>query len=112
MPELPLIPSHLGILQDFAVIVNSADTGYEKPHPEAFKQMIEALREPQFVWTIGDSYESDIAGAQAMGIPGIPVRTYDPRAERCCDDLRGVIALVQEAPRCSLQCRRSAGDEA
>jgi len=112
VPELRLILSHLGILEDFAVIVNSADTGYEKPHPEAFKQMIEALRGPESVWMIGDSYESDIAGAQAMGISGILVRTYDPRAERSCDGLPGVIALLQEAARCSRQCRGSAGDEA
>jgi putative hydrolase of the HAD superfamily len=96
VPELPLILSHLGILGSFAAVVNSADTGYEKPHPEAFSQVLQVLREPQDIWMIGDSYETDIAGAQAMGIPGILVRKNHPQAAHCCSDLLGVIAVLQQ----------------
>jgi putative hydrolase of the HAD superfamily len=95
VPELPLILSHLGLLDEFAAVVNSADTGYEKPYPEAFKRLLAALSEPDAVWMIGDDYEADIAGAQAMGIPGILVRNTHPRAEHCCHDLPGVIALLR-----------------
>lgn len=95
VPELPMFLSHLSILDEFAAVVNSADTGYEKPHPEAFKQALRELREPDVVWMIGDSYEADIAGAEDVGIPGILVRKADPKAERCCDDLAGVIALLR-----------------
>ena len=100
VPELPLILSHLGILDSFGVIVNSADTGYEKPHPEAFKQVLAALREPEDIWMIGDGYEADIAGARAMGIPGILVRKTHPQAEHCCDDLLGVIGLLPGIETC------------
>jgi putative hydrolase of the HAD superfamily len=99
VPELPLILSHLGILGTFAAVVNSADTGYEKPHPEAFKQALAVLREPEAVWMIGDSYDADIAGAWAMGIPGILVRKSHPQAERCCEDLVGVIGILSRVDR-------------
>jgi putative hydrolase of the HAD superfamily len=95
VPELPVILSHLGILDEFAVVGNSADTGYEKPNPEAFRGVLNALGEARPVWMIGDSYESDIAGAEAMGIPGILVRRDDPRAERRCEDVAGVVALLE-----------------
>jgi putative hydrolase of the HAD superfamily len=94
IPELPMILSHLGIRDDFAVVANSADTGYEKPHPEAFKRILQALREFRSVWMIGDAYEADIAGARAMGIPGILVRNTNPEAEHCCNDLLGVIGII------------------
>jgi len=97
VPELPLILSHLGILDEFAVVANSADTGYEKPHPEAFKRVLNGLTGPGAVWMIGDGYEADIAGARAMGIPGILVRKTHPQAKHCCNDLLGVAAVLQES---------------
>lgn len=96
VPELPLILSHLGILEKFAAVVNSAEIGYEKPHPEALKRVLAGLRDAEAVWMIGDSYEMDIAGARAMGIPGILVRKTDPRAEHCCADLFEVADVLQE----------------
>ena len=97
VPELPLILSHLGVLEEFAVVVNSADTGYEKPHPQAFRRVLEALTEPRAVWMIGDSYEADIAGAEAVGVPGILVRKAHQKARRYCSDLSGVIPILPEA---------------
>lgn len=96
IPELPLILSHLGIRDEFAAVVNSADTGYEKPHREAFKQLLAALKEPDTVWMIGDGYEADIAGARAVGIPGILVRKADTRADHCCNDLAEVVSMLRE----------------
>lgn len=96
VPELPLILSRLGALDSFAAVVNSAETGYEKPHPEAFKRAFAALKGPDAVWMIGDGYEADIAGARTAGIPGILVRKTHPRAEHCCNDLLGVIAILQK----------------
>jgi FMN phosphatase YigB (HAD superfamily) len=43
---------------------------------------------------IGDGYEADIAGARAMGIPGILVRKAHPQAEYCCHNLLGVIGIL------------------
>lgn len=99
VPELPLILSHLGILNEFATVVNSADTGYEKPHPEAFRRLLCALREPDAVWMIGDGYEADIAGARAIGVPGILVRKSHPQAEHRCKDLLGVIGILPGVDR-------------
>jgi putative hydrolase of the HAD superfamily len=104
VPELPLILSHLGILEEFAAVVNSAEIGYEKPHPQAFKRVLDLLREPEAVWMIGDSYEMDIAGARALGIPGILVRKTHPQAEHCCADLLGVIGILSGADGVSNRC--------
>lgn len=96
VPELSMILSHLGILDEFAIVVNSADTGYEKPHPEAFKRLIAAIAQSAAVWMIGDGYEADVAGAQAVGIPGILVRKHYPRAEHYQNDLLGVVSILQK----------------
>jgi putative hydrolase of the HAD superfamily len=95
VPELPRILAYLYLLEEFAVISNSADTGYEKPHLEAFNQVLKALPEPGAVWMIGDGYQADIAGARALGIPGLLVRKTHPQAERCCADLSEVVAFLQ-----------------
>ncbi len=41
VPELPEIVTGLGLGRYFNVIVNSAATGYEKPHPQAFRLALE-----------------------------------------------------------------------
>jgi len=101
VPELPLILSHLGVLEQFAVMVNSAEIGYEKPHPEAFKHLLDELRQPEVVWMIGDSYEADILGAEALGIEGILARESDPRARICCHDLRAVADVLRDPASCT-----------
>jgi putative hydrolase of the HAD superfamily len=103
VPELPLILSHLGVLDEFAAVVNSADTGYEKPHPQAFREVLRTLRDSRSVWMIGDSYEADILGAEAVGIRGILARTDDSRARICCRDLPAVADVL----RGHGSCRRS-----
>jgi putative hydrolase of the HAD superfamily len=103
VPELPSILSHLGLLDAFAVVVNSADAGYEKPHPEAFRRVLQTLRDPRHVWMIGDSYEADILGAEVVGIPGVLARKSDPRARICCHDLRAVADVLRDPE----SCRRS-----
>ena len=61
-----------------AAIFNSAQTGYEKPHPQAFRNVLAWLPEPEAVWMIGDNYTADVLGAQAVGLPGILVRETHP----------------------------------
>ena len=46
-------------------------TGYEKPHPQAFRNVLQSLEAPEALWMIGDNPNADIAGAAALGIPGI-----------------------------------------
>lgn len=96
IPELPSIFNHLGLSPHFAAVFNSAQTGYEKPHPQAFRQVLEWAPEREAIWMIGDSYTADILGAEKQCIPGILVRKTDPRAEYSCADLSGIAAIVSQ----------------
>ena len=74
VPELSVLLRHLHINDCFAKVFNSAETGYEKPHPQAYRTVLEAVGDAESLWMIGDSMVADIAGAAAAGIPGILVR--------------------------------------
>jgi putative hydrolase of the HAD superfamily len=94
VPELPSILDHLGLLPQIAGVLNSAETGYEKPHPQAFRLALEATDGPTAVWMIGDNYEADVVGAEAVGLPAILVRKHHADAIHYCDDLHQVVAIV------------------
>jgi len=96
IPELPAIFDHLGLSPYLAALFNSAQTGYEKPHPQAFRQVLAWASELEAIWMIGDNYTADVLGAEAQGIPGILVRKTDPRANYCCADLSGVVEVVSQ----------------
>ncbi|MEY9930616.1 putative hydrolase of the HAD superfamily [Catenulispora sp. GP43] len=96
VPELDGLLAALGLRARFSAVVNSAVTGYEKPHPEAFRLALAAARWPRRVWMIGDSLTADVQGAQAGGIPAIHVRTAGSVAERQTGDLYGVATIVAE----------------
>jgi putative hydrolase of the HAD superfamily len=81
VPELAQILEGLGLAAHFAAVCNSADTGYEKPHPSAFTCMRAMLTKPETVWMIGDNYHVDIVGAGAASIPAVLVRKQHPDAE-------------------------------
>lgn len=81
VPELPRIIDALGIGSFFEVVANSAASGYEKPHPLAFRAALSALSDPRRVWMIGDNPVADVAGAAALGIDAILVRTAGPAPE-------------------------------
>lgn len=92
-PELPEIASSLGIAERVDAIVNSAATGYEKPHAEAFRLGRVALGNPDVVWMLGDNPEADVAGARRVGIPGILVRQTRP-ADGLASDLTEALAIL------------------
>jgi putative hydrolase of the HAD superfamily len=94
VPELPRILYHLGLLPRLASVFNSADTGYEKPHPQAFRLVLEAIGSVTAAWMVGDSYEADVVGAESMGIRAILVRRHHADARRYCDELAQVLAIV------------------
>ena len=81
----------------FARVFNSAETGYEKPHPQAFRNVLEALADDGPVWMIGDNMVADIGGAAAVGIPGILVRKRHIDAAYQCDDLLQLMAVFGHA---------------
>lgn len=92
VPELDGILTALGIRDFFETVFNSSRTGIEKPHPEAFRQVIRTFPQEQHFLMIGDSYTADIAGAEAEGIPGVLVRTMDERAVHRSSSLLDLIA--------------------
>ena len=87
VPELPLLISGLGLSPWIECVINSAETGFEKPHPGAFQAALAAVGGDD-VWMIGDNINADVLGAEAVGIRAILVRNQDPRAPRQADNLR------------------------
>jgi putative hydrolase of the HAD superfamily len=98
VPELPEIVAGLGLSRHFPVIVNSAATGFEKPHPEAFRLALERAGWPRSVWMIGDNPVADVAGAVSAGLRAILVRTPPADGSRQVADLSEVIGLVSDGP--------------
>ena len=97
VPELPEILDHLGISPYIDRIFNSAETGYEKPHPEAFQNVLNAIEKPTALWMIGDNPKADIAGAEALGIPAILVRNGKRDGVKYyCEGLEGVVRMVDK----------------
>lgn len=94
VPELPQIIECLGLAPHIERIFNSAETGYEKPHPQAFLNVIETLGSVDALWMIGDNVTADVGGAKAAGISAILVRSRHPDSEHCCDGLDGLRAVL------------------
>jgi putative hydrolase of the HAD superfamily len=96
-PELPEIVDRLGIADRFDAIVNSAATGYEKPHAEAFAFGRAALGNPKTLWMIGDNPIADVEGASRAGIPAILVRTAPEDRTAAAGLVDAVAILSQDA---------------
>jgi putative hydrolase of the HAD superfamily len=74
VPELDAIVTALGLDDLVTAIVNSAVTGYEKPHPEAFAAGRRAAGDPTDLWMVGDNPVADVAGAESAGIRALLAR--------------------------------------
>lgn len=95
VPELEQIVASLGLAPFIDHIVCSALTGFEKPHPEAFRSALRLIESDGRTWMVGDSPEADVRGAEAVGIPAIQVRTRRADAvRRYAEDLSGVLDIV------------------
>jgi putative hydrolase of the HAD superfamily len=95
-PELGQIVAELGLDELVATVSCSAETGYEKPHPEAFASVLDKLG-PAEAWMVGDNVVADVLGAEAAGLPAVLVRRSDPRATRYADSLAGVEQFLSKA---------------
>jgi putative hydrolase of the HAD superfamily len=101
VPELSVLVSSLGLDNLIEAVVNSAVTGYEKPHPEAFALGRRAAGDPSELWMIGDNPVADVAGAERAGIPAILVRRSDdvaPEVTRRARDLSTLAQWLTTAP--------------
>lgn len=95
VPELDQILAGLGLDALVEHVVCSAATGYEKPHPEAFRMALRTAGHPERVWMVGDNPIADVRGAEAVGIPAIQVRTRRaPEVSHYSADLAGVIDII------------------
>jgi putative hydrolase of the HAD superfamily len=94
VPELRQIIQSLPLNNYIAHIFNSAETGYEKPHKQAFAAVLDTLQDIEKIWMIGDNLEVDIAGAASSGIPGILVRKFHANARYFCETLQQIPALI------------------
>lgn len=87
VPELTAIVQHLGLERYIHQIFNSAETGYEKPHPMAFNLVQMHIDQVEQIWMIGDSPVADVAGAEAVGISAILARKDDEPLSQVLDIL-------------------------
>lgn len=94
IPELEMLMDALGLRENFRAIYSSAVIGYEKPNPRAFRHVLNAMGPDGPVWMIGDNPIADVAGAAAVGIPGILVRSDGEGAQISCADLTGIRTLI------------------
>jgi putative hydrolase of the HAD superfamily len=63
---------HYGLLSHFSVLTFSDEVGYRKPHPEIFLGTLrQAGSDPRRAVHVGDTAESDVVGAKAVGMRAI-----------------------------------------
>jgi putative hydrolase of the HAD superfamily len=98
VPELEEIVRCLGLHDLVSAVVNSAVTGYEKPHPKAFEIATTRAQCPTNLWMVGDNPEADARGAERAGIRAILVRRDDPAVRRRAAVLRAAAALIRGEP--------------
>ena len=93
--ELPEFLVNCGLRRYFEGVTASAQVGYRKPHPQIFQTALAmADVEPERVVMVGDSYESDVLGAQGVGISAALVNRWGvPEGARC-----PVIESLKELP--------------
>ena len=97
VPELPEILGNLGLARHLLEVFNSAESGYEKPHPWAFDGVLATVAGAEAAWMVGDSLAADVRGAEAVGLPAILVRSAKRGTRYHCTDLYGIADIVDEA---------------
>ena len=83
VPELSAIVAGLGLAPLVDALHSSALTGYEKPHPEAYRIALGPFA-PREAWMVGDDPVADVAGAGAVGIRSVLVRRPDVADPAIC----------------------------
>jgi putative hydrolase of the HAD superfamily len=97
--SLPDVLAEVGLGGAVDATVVSAEVGVTKPDPGIFEIALERLRrQPGEALMVGDSLETDVAGAQAAGIPAVlldRVGTAPPGAGvEKVESLSDVVSLV------------------
>jgi putative hydrolase of the HAD superfamily len=98
IPELPSIASSLGLSDLIGECISSANIGYVKPNPNAFRLALIIAGEPEDAWMVGDSLKADALGATRANLRSILVRS--PRGDfegNYSGDLKGVLEIIDQA---------------
>jgi len=95
VPELPDILQQLGLDNSLEAIFCSAQTGYEKPNPNAFRMVLAAYPAANPIWMIGDNPQADFTGARTNGLRAILVRKSHPGIEPFANDLSAVEKILE-----------------
>lgn len=97
------ILSELGVLEFFKSTVFSDETGLCKPHESMFRTALEELgASPSEAIHVGDLLRTDIAGAKAVGMRAIWVKTREPpdtgrwKPDYVITKLPQVVAILDE----------------
>ncbi|MGL4612199.1 MAG: HAD family hydrolase [Trueperaceae bacterium] len=93
VPELESLVTVLGLSGHVEKIFNSALIGYEKPHPEMFRCVLEYVNGAK-TWMIGDNLNADVRGAERAGIPAILVRKFQDKALHFCPNLTSLLKVI------------------
>lgn len=100
VPELDRIVYGLGLSDLVEGVVTSAATGFEKPHPDAYRAAFEIAGSVSTGWMVGDNPLADVAGAERAGLSAILVRYEDVReAVTLVEDARRVLTLGRREQR-------------
>jgi len=83
----------------FDMVVNSANTGAEKPHPHAWQPILDCYRSHELSFMIGDSLSADIAGASALGIHSILVGKVSEEATLCVTSVAEIPVAIDQFER-------------
>ncbi len=90
VPELAAIIRDLGLDPLIDEVFSSAVTGYEKPHPDAFRQALGGI-DPLRACMIGDNPVADKTGAESVGMTAMLVRHRAADHATVLDAVRSVL---------------------
>jgi putative hydrolase of the HAD superfamily len=80
----PLL-GQLGLAKYFEVIIISNEIGFTKPSPVIFEHTAKKLGlAPEFILHVGDSLESDVAGAKSAGFKALLIDRSEGEAKEGC----------------------------
>ena len=94
-----LIMADTGIRDLFEALIISADSGYRKPNPLIFRQILEMMRlEPADILFVGDTPRDDVLGSKGVGMHSAWIRTRDRELPEGIPAPDIVIADLAELP--------------
>jgi putative hydrolase of the HAD superfamily len=95
VPELEELVRHVGLDDLIERVFCSAHTGFEKPHPRAFLDALDACGQPRLRWMVGDNPAADVAGAESLGIPAVLIRSTQEARRRCSDASQAAGLIIE-----------------